>query len=54
VAVLGHLNMQKHGELEFKVEELGAKNTPGVATVVEYNVLYWDRVEHRTTYINHE
>jgi hypothetical protein len=54
VAVLGHLNMQKHGELEFKVEEIGAQNEPGVATVVEYNVSYWDRTEHRTTYINHE
>jgi hypothetical protein len=46
--------MQKHGELEFKVEELGAKNEPGKAIIVDYNVLYWDRVEHRTTYINHE
>jgi hypothetical protein len=54
VAVLGHLNMQKHGELEFKVEEIGAQNESGVATVVEYNVSYWDRTEHRTTYINHE
>lgn len=54
VAVLGHLNMKKHGELEFKVEELGARNEPGNAIIVDYNVLYWNRVEHRTTYINHE
>ena len=54
VAVLGHLNMQKHGELNFTVEELGAKNEPGNATIIDYNVHYWDRVEKRTTYIEHK
>ena len=54
VAVLGHLNMQKHGELNFTVEELGAKNEPGNAIIVDYNVHYWDRVEKRTTYIEHK
>jgi hypothetical protein len=54
VAVLGHLNMQKYGELNFTVEELGAKNEPGNAIIVDYNVHYWDRVEKRTTYIEHK
>jgi hypothetical protein len=54
VAVLGHLNMQKHGELNFTVEELGVKNEPGNAIIVDYNVHYWDRVEKRTTYIEHK
>ena len=51
VAVLGYLNMQKHGELEFKVEILGSKSAPGEPVIVDYNILYWDRTEHRTTYI---
>ena len=46
--------MQKHGELNFTVEELGAKNEPGNAIIVDYNVHYWDRVEKRTTYIEHK
>ena len=54
VAVLGSLNQKRHGELKFEVEELGAKNTPGVAIEVDYNVKYWDKVEKRTTFIEHE
>ena len=54
VAVLGWINKQKHGTLEFKVQEIGAQNDPNTAITVKYDVLYWDRVEHRITYIDHE
>ena len=53
-ALLGYLNKQRYGELDFKIEEIGAQNEPGVAITVKYNVLYWDRVEPRTTFIEHE
>jgi hypothetical protein len=54
VAVLGYLNMQKHGELDFKVEILEVKSSAGKPISVDYNVNYWDRKEHRTTYISNE
>lgn len=54
VAVLGYLNMQKHGELDFKVEILEVKSSAGKPVTVDYNVIYWDRKEHRTTYISNE
>ena len=54
VAVLGYLNMQKHGELDFKVEILEVKSSAGKPISVDYNVKYWDRKEHRTTYISNE
>lgn len=54
VAVLGYLNMQKHGELDFKVEILKVKSSAGKPISVDYNVNYWDRKEHRTTYISNE
>lgn len=54
VAVLGYLNMQKHGELDFKVEILEVKTSAGKPISVDYNVNYWDRKEHRTTYISNE
>lgn len=54
VAVLGYLNMQKHGELDFKVEILEVKSVGGKPVSVNYNVNYWDRKEHRTTYISNE
>jgi hypothetical protein len=52
--VLGYLNKERYGPLDFKVEEIGAQNDPNTAITVKYDVLYWDRVEHRTTYIEHE
>lgn len=54
VAVLGYLNMQKHGELDFKVEILEVKSSAGKPITVDYNVNYWNRKEHRTTYISNE
>ena len=54
VAVLGWINKQKHGALEFSIKEIGAKNDPNTAITVEYDVLYWNRVERRTTYIEHK
>lgn len=54
VAVLGYIKHKRNGDLEFSVEELGASNTPGEHITVEYNVKYWDKVEKRTTYIEHK
>jgi hypothetical protein len=54
VAVLGWINKQKHGALEFSIKEIGAKNDPNTVITVEYDVLYWNRVERRTTYIEHK
>jgi hypothetical protein len=54
VAFLGFLNKKRYGELDFKVQEIGAQNDPNTAIIVKYDILYWDKVEHRTTYIEHE
>lgn len=54
VAFLGFLNKKRYGELDFKVQEIGAQNDPDTAIAVKYDILYWNKVEHRTTYIEHE
>lgn len=54
VACLGYLNLQKYGELDMKVENISASAStdPEVPTKIEYDITYWNRKEHRTTYIN--
>ena len=54
VACLGYLNMQKYGELDMKVENISASAStdPEVPTKIEYDITYWNRKEHRTTYID--
>ena len=45
VAVLGHLNMERYGNLDFKVE-----NIQEYEEYVTYDVEYWDKCVGRTTY----
>lgn len=45
VACLGFLNKQKYGDLNLKI-----KNIKEIDKGIEYDVLYWDKVIHRTTY----
>lgn len=47
VACLGFLNKQKYGDLNLKI-----KNIKEIDKGIEYDVLYWDKVIHRTTYCN--
>lgn len=47
VACLGLLNKQKYGDLNLKI-----KNIKEIDKGIEYDVLYWDKVIHRTTYCN--
>ena len=54
VACLGYLNLQKYGELDMKVENISASAStdPEIPTKIEYDITYWNRKEHRTTYID--
>jgi len=56
VACLGYLNFKKYGELDMKVGAItssvstdGNETTP---TKIEYDVEYWNRKEHRITYVD--
>ena len=50
VALLGWLNRKRYGELDMKVNNIvSSTDTP---TKIEYDVEYWDKREHRTTYVN--
>lgn len=46
VACLGQMNKEKFGELEFKSDNIKIDDNK-----VEYDVLYWDKRVHRTTYL---
>ena len=48
--LLGWLNRERYGELEFKSEIVGESNANGEIEI-NYDVSYWDRVERRTTYV---
>ena len=54
VACLGYLNLQKNGELDMKVDNISmaASTDPEVPTKIDYEIKYWNKTEHRTTYIN--
>ena len=57
VACLGYLNQQKFGELDFKVTNIEIKHVgEGVCeqSIIEYDVNYWNKTVHRTTYVDHE
>ena len=55
IACLGYLNRKKYGELEFKVSSISSSvSTDGVEATpvkIEYDITYWDKVVHRTTYV---
>ena len=47
VACLGQMNKERYGELTFK-----SANIQIYENKVEYDVLFWDKIEHRTTYLS--
>lgn len=47
VACLGYINREKYGELEFSTN-----NITEVPHGIEYDVTFWDKTIHRTTYCN--
>lgn len=49
VACVGQLHYEKYGELNFKITD-----TKIYEKYVEYDLHYWNRVEHRLTYLNDE
>ena len=54
VAIRGWLNLQKYGELDMKSENImsAASTDPEVSTKIEYDITYWNKKEHRITYID--
>lgn len=47
VACLGQMNKEKHGILSFQSDNINVFDDK-----VEYDVKYWGKVEHRTTYLS--
>jgi len=56
IACLGYLNHKKYGELDMKVSSISSSiSTEGNETTpvkIEYDVEYWDKKEHRITYVD--
>ena len=54
VACLGYLNHKKYGELDMKAENISssASTDHEISTKIEYDVTYWDKKEHRITYVD--
>lgn len=52
VCLLGHLNLNKNGELNFSSEVIGESNDGNGTREILYNVKYWNKTEQRKTYIN--
>ena len=49
VCILGQMNKEKLGELNFKIKNVVFKDK-----LIEYDLLYWDKIEKRNTYLNDE
>lgn len=56
VACLGYLNKQKYGEIDFKIDNISssvsASENETTPTKIEYDVKYWNKIDHRTTYVD--
>lgn len=52
VVCLSYMNMQRNGELEFKVSDVKVISEKGKPKKVNYNVHYWDKTVERTTFID--
>ena len=52
VAVLGFLNKQRFGKLEFSSEIIGESNDGNGTREISYNIRYWNKKEVRKTYIS--
>ena len=55
VACLGYLNHKKYGDISFKTENVIISKSKDNENqlLIDYDVLYWDKKEHRTTYVDH-
>jgi len=52
IACLGYMNHSKYGDLNFKTHITGESCDGNGEHIVHYDVTYWDKTEHRTTYID--
>ena len=52
VAVLGYINKQRYGELNFSSEIISESNDGNGNVEIHYSVKYWDKDETRKTYVN--
>jgi hypothetical protein len=52
VAVLGYVNKQRYGELNFSSEIISESNDGNGNVEIHYSVKYWDKDETRKTYVN--
>jgi hypothetical protein len=52
VAVLGYLNKNRNGELNFSSEIVGEANDRKGTREVNYIIRYWNKEDNRTTYID--
>lgn len=53
VSILGFLNKQKFGELEFSSEIIGESNDGKGTREILYDIKYWNKSEKRKTYVNY-
>ena len=51
VAVLGHINKNKYGELNFKTKNINSTFDGETPKSIEYDIDYWGKTLHRVTYI---
>ena len=53
VAALGYMNKEKYGQLSFTIDNIKEIQSEVnlEPSAVEYNVHYWDKVDHRKTFI---
>jgi hypothetical protein len=52
VACLGYMNHQKYGDLDIKVNNISSSvSTDDTPIQINYDVEYWGKTEHRTTYV---
>lgn len=52
VALLGWLNMERYGELNFTSEIRAESNYENGTIEILYNIKYWDKCDERRTYVN--
>lgn len=52
VALLGQLNKERYGELNFKTSNITERKLRNGDTEFKYSVKYWDKAETRTTYVS--
>lgn len=52
VAVLGYINKNKHGELNFKTKNINSTFDGDRPKSIEYDIDYWGKTLHRVTYID--